>query len=543
MQHRVLGSPILVFLAGLLAGAAVGVMAYSGLGITSADLQRATALVLTSSVAATVAAVLQRIGYHEISRSLTEAAEGAKFDPLTGLVNRSELYRLLDESRELAERERTVFGVLFLDLDRFKAINDSLGHDVGDELLRVVADRLRAATRNTDVVARLGGDEFIVIARSLMTARSVEAVAVQISKRLCQPVALRGRQQDVSASIGVAISNPGDKRTADELVRDADAAMYKAKRDRSGYAVFDAAQRSMALDRLDIERELREALADNQILVHYQPVVDATTGKVASLEALVRWEHPTRGLIPPDLFLPVADEARLMTRIGELVLREACAQAAIWNQLAGPDVRIRMGVNVSEQQLTGVDLPLLVTEVLQWSGLPPEQLVLEITEDVVMEHLDGLKVLRALRDLGVHLAIDDFGTGRSSLSYIKQLDMVSVLKIDQSFVRDMLEGGANQTIVEAIIAMARALDLHVVAEGVERNEQLQILYALSVDLMQGFLFERPLPADKLSDDSGALAPVRWPNGLVLPDRTPIDAPVAAGGVDRRQPIYSMSPRG
>lgn len=534
MLHRVLGSPVLVFLAALLSGAVVGVMAYSGLGVTSADLQRATAVLLTSSVAATVTSVLQRMGYHEISQSLTEAAEGAKFDSLTGLVNRSELYRLLDESRDLAEREQTVFGVLFLDLDRFKAINDSLGHDVGDELLRVVADRLRAATRGTDVVARLGGDEFIVIARSLMTARSVEAVAVQISKRLCQPVALRGRQQDVSASIGVAIAGPGDERTSDELVRDADAAMYKAKRDRSGYAVFDAAQRSMLLDRLDIERELKEALESNQLTVHYQPVIDASTGKLYSLEALVRWDHPTRGLIPPDLFLPVADEARLITRIGELVLREACAQAAIWNKLAGPEAGVRMSVNVSEQQLTGIDLPMLVSEVLSWSGLPPEQLVLEITEDVVMEHLDGLKVLRALRELGVHLAIDDFGTGRSSLSYIKQLDMVSILKIDQSFVRDMLEGGANQTIVEAIIAMARALDLRVVAEGVERNEQLQILYGLGVDLMQGFLLERPLATDKLSDAGGALAPVRWPDGLVLPERVPASTRVA---VDRRTPIY------
>ncbi|MEM9132379.1 MAG: EAL domain-containing protein [Actinomycetota bacterium] len=530
-----------MFLAALLAGAVVGVMAYSGLGVTGADVQRATALVLTSSVAATVASVLQRMGYQEISRTLTEAAEGAKFDPLTGLVNRNELYRLLDESRELAEREQTVFGVLFLDLDRFKAINDSLGHDVGDELLRVVADRLRAATRGTDVVARLGGDEFIVIARSLMTARSVEAVAVQISKRLCQPVALRGRQQDVSASIGVAIAGPGDERTADDLVRDADAAMYKAKRDRSGYAVFDAAQRSLLMDRLDIERELKQALEHNQIIVHYQPVIDAATGKLYSLEALVRWEHPNRGLIPPDLFLPVADESRLMTRIGELVLREACAQAAIWNQLAGPEAGVRMGVNISEQQLTGVDLPMMVREVLAWSGLPPDQLVLEITEDVVMEHLDGLKVLRSLRELGVHLAIDDFGTGRSSLSYIKQLDMVSILKIDQSFVRDMLEGGANQTIVEAIIAMARALDLRVVAEGVERTEQLQILYGLGVDLMQGFLFERPLAADKLSDATGALNPVRWPDGLVLPDRVP-DVGPTGGGIDRRQPIYSITPR-
>ncbi|MEL7157101.1 MAG: EAL domain-containing protein [Actinomycetota bacterium] len=516
MFPRLLGSPILVFIAGLLGAGVVGALAYSGLGVTTGELARAGVLAFATAVMAALASVVQRRRHDQLSRSLSEAAEEAKFDPLTGLVNRSELYRALDESRVLADREQTVFGVLFLDLDRFKAINDSLGHDVGDELLRIVADRLRAATRSTDVVGRLGGDEFVVICRSLMTARSVEAVATQIIKRLGEPVALRGRQHTVSASIGVAISTPGEERSADDLVRDADAAMYKAKRDRCGYSVFDAAQRSQLTNRLDVERELRDALDGNQLLVHYQPVVDADVRRLYGLEALVRWEHPSRGLISPGFFLPVADEARLMSRIGELVLREACAQAAIWNHNADQQQAVRIGVNIAEQQLTGVDLPVLVDEILTWSGLPPEQLVLEITENVVMEHLDGLRVLRQLRELGVHLAIDDFGTGHSSLSYIKEFDMVSILKIDQSFVRDMLGGGAARAIVEAIVAMARALDLDVVAEGVERPEQLDILRSLGVDLMQGFLFEQPRSADRLSTADGGLGTVPWPAGVTAP---------------------------
>ncbi|MEM8923193.1 MAG: bifunctional diguanylate cyclase/phosphodiesterase [Actinomycetota bacterium] len=506
MERRIVTSPIAVFACCLLFSMAAGLLVYSGLSLSAGEVARGATVAVAGSLGGLLMAMAQRVTLEETSAHLNAAASEARIDQLTGLYNRSELFHQLDEAKKLAEHEKTVFGVLFLDLDRFKAINDSLGHDVGDELLRIVADRLRSATRSTDVVARLGGDEFVVIARSLMTERSVEAVARTVTKALCQPASLSGRQQDVSASVGVAIAGPGDTRSADDLVRDADLAMYKAKRDRSGYAVFDSAQRSLLTDRLEVERELRDALDLDQLAVHYQPIVNAADGTTYGLEALIRWNHPERGIVGPGFFLPIADEARLKGRIGELTLREACAQAALWNHASdGPKVRI--GVNVSEQQLTGVDLPMLVSDVLGWSGLDPDQLVLEITEDVVMEHLDGLKVLRRLKGLGVHLAIDDFGTGQSSLSYIKQLDMVSTLKIDQTFVRDMHDDPANRAIIEAIVSMARALDLRVVAEGVETHQQVETLMEMGVDLMQGFLFQRPAGPDRFSDPSGAFIPV------------------------------------
>lgn len=498
-EKRLMTSPALVLLAGLAAAATGAALVYSGAEFSGSELSRSVAVGALSACGATSMATWQRASSLKASLSLSQAANEAKIDPLTGLVNRVELYRALDESISMAKANQTVFGVLFLDLDRFKIVNDSLGHDAGDELLRIVADRLRAATRSTDVVARLGGDEFVVLCRGLLSADSVEAVAGQVIKRLSEPVSLNGRTQLISASVGVAVASIDDERSADDLIRDADAAMYKAKRDRTGYCIFDDAQRSMLIDRLDIERDLGRAIDDKQLQVYYQPIVDVSSGHLYGFEALVRWEHPDRGFVTPAEFLPIAEDARLMAKIGELVLREACAQAAVWNHLCPEASDLRITVNVAEQQLTNVDLPLLVSEVLAWSGLEADQLVLEITEDVMVEHLDGLVVLRRLRDLGVHLAIDDFGTGQSSLSYIKQFDMVSTLKIDQSFVRDMHLGAANQAIIEAIVAMASALDLAIVAEGVEEESQLEALTALGVNLMQGFLFDRPLSAESLGN--------------------------------------------
>ncbi len=455
-------------------------------------------------------ATWQRFASRKNSERLNKAAHDAKYDALTGLANRAEIYRALDESLVQAKREKTVFGVLFMDLDRFKVINDSLGHDAGDELLRIVADRLRSATRSSDVVARLGGDEFVVICRSLTSGDSVEAVARQVLKRLGDPVALNGRRQTISASIGIAIANGSEERDADELIRDADAAMYKAKRDRTGYCVFDDAQRTQLTDRLDIERDLGRAIDNKQLQVFYQPIVVAATGELYGFEALARWEHPRRGYISPAEFLPIAEDARLMANIGELVLREACAQAAIWNHLSDRASGLRISVNLAEQQLTNPDLPAIVSDILGWSGLGADQLVLEITDDVVADHLDGLTTLRSLRRLGVHLAIDDFGTGQSSLSYIKQFDMVSMLKIDQSFVRDMHTGVADLAIIEAIVAVALALDLSVVAEGVEDYDQVRALSALGVQLMQGFLFAKPLPAETVGDLEDWLGPESLP---------------------------------
>ncbi|MEM7337026.1 MAG: EAL domain-containing protein [Actinomycetota bacterium] len=499
LEHRLFHSPAVVLAGGLLSMAAGLALIYSGGVVSARSVVQAVSVGFFAACGATAVASWQRGVIQKRSQTLTEAADQATRDPLTGLANRAEFYRALETSLTEAHDDGSLFGVLFLDLDRFKVINDSLGHDVGDDLLKIVAERLRAATRSTDVVARLGGDEFVVIARGLASEESIVSIARQVTKRLNEPVSLNERQQHVSASIGVAIATPNETRTPDELVRDADAAMYKAKRERSGYSVFDDAQRSILTDRLDIERDLAVAVDTKQFQAWYQPIVDVHSGRLYGFEALIRWEHPDRGFISPAAFLPIAEDARLMVRIGELMLREACAQAAVWNHLCPEANELRMTVNVAEQQLTHGGFPELVAEVLSWAGLRPDQLVLEITEDVIVDHLDSLAELRELRDMGVHLAIDDFGTGQSSLAYVKQFDMVQTLKIDQSFVREMHVGSADLAIIEAIVAMATALDLSVVAEGVETDEQRKALSDLGVHLMQGYLFDKPLSVDVVGD--------------------------------------------
>lgn len=428
-------------------------------------------------------------------RKLDQDAHDARHDTLTGLPNRAELFRVLDSSIIEARQADLVLGVLFLDLDRFKMINDSLGHEVGDEVLKVVADRLRAAIRTTDVAARLGGDEFVVLCRDLISAESVVAMARQILRRFDDPVAIKGQDYRIGASVGISIALPGQYRLADDLMRDADAAMYRAKETKTGFAVFDDEHRLQVMDRMDIERDLQAAFERKEFVVYYQPIVDVAARSLYGFEALVRWQHPTRGLLGPATFLGVAEDAGLMARLGDFVLREACAQAAVWNHISPAARRVKMSVNLAEQQLVDTGLPSRVAAVLDWAGLQPEQLVLEITENVIVDHLDGLETLRELRRLGIELSIDDFGTGQSSLGYVKQFDMVTVLKIDQRFVRDMRTGDADRAIIEAVLAMATALGMRVVAEGVEYEDQLSELKRLGVSLMQGYLFNSPVGAE------------------------------------------------
>ncbi len=450
------------------------------------------------AVGASLASLVLLLVSNPDQKRLDQVEHDAKHDALTGLTNRGELFRILDQSLVSARNENMVLGVLFLDLDRFKAVNDSMGHEVGDELLRIVAVRLKSAVRNTDVVARFGGDEFVVLCRDLLSPDSVVATARQILKHFKDPVALNGKDHHISTSIGIAIASPNETLPGDVLVSGADAAMYRAKQTKSGYSVFDKeAQRVRVMNRLDVERELLQALDRNQFVVHYQPIVDVFAESLYGFEALLRWNHPKRGMLGPGEFLHVAEDVGLMSRIGELVLREACAQMGVWNHISAGAKSIRMGVNVAEQQLTDGRLPNHLAEILSWAGLDPGQLVLEITEDVIVDHLDGMNILNQLRDLGVGLAIDDFGTGQSSLSYIKQFDMVSVLKIDRGFVRDMREANADRAIVEAVVAMASALGLRVVAEGVEYEDQIEQLKQLGVGLMQGFLFEVPVTPDRI----------------------------------------------
>lgn len=519
-QKRLAASPAAVFTCGL-----VATMGFSGVLVVSAGLSGRALLfcVLTGTFAtagSAAASVWTSWRTKFTSEELEQASHDARHDQLTGLYNRIALFEELEASVLQAERDNTTLGVLFLDLDRFKVINDSMGHDAGDELLRIVASRLKASVRNSDVVARFGGDEFVVICRDLLSEKSVVAVAQQILKAFEEPVSLLGGAMTASTSIGVAIAEPGQGSKSEDLVRDADAAMYKAKRARSGFAVFSEAQRLQVMDRLDIERDLVQALEQDQFVVYYQPLVNVSEKRLYGFEALVRWNHPTRGVMGPDQFLPVAEETGMMATIGETVLREACAQAAVWNHLS-PDARsVKMSVNIAEQQLLDANFPALVAEILDWSGLPAEQLVLEIIEDVVADHLDGLSTLRELRALGVDLAIDDFGTGQSSLSYVKQFDMVSALKIDKIFVDEMADGSPNRAIIEAIVAMAKALDLRIIAEGVESKEQVGQLLDFGVEIMQGFLFNRPVAAGRIDPDS-------W-----FKDRT--DAPVALKGIEVSQ---------
>jgi diguanylate cyclase (GGDEF)-like protein len=512
MNGNRLNSPALVLLAGLAAATLATVVAFAGMDATGEDLTRAVPVGVMAAIGAATMASWQRYAHHKTSESLGQARHEADHDPLTGLINRAGLHRQLEALLSQARADDSVLGVLFCDLDRFKSINDSMGHDAGDEVLRIVADRLRSSTRSTDVVARVGGDEFVVVCKGLLAEDSVVAAAEQILKRLSEPVALADRKHRVSVSVGVAIAGRDETRSPEELVRDADTAMYRAKLNRCGYLVFDPAQRSVLIDRLDLERDLNKAIGEDQFVVHYQPIVDVAGHRLYGFEALIRWQHPERGLVAPDDFLAVADDARLMSKIGEVVLREACAQAAVWSYQSPEAAGLKIGVNVAEQQLTEAGLPSLISEVLAWSGLRPEQLVVEITEDVMVEHLAGLAVLQEIRDLGVNLAIDDFGTGQSSLSYIKHFDMVTTLKIDKVFVGDLLLGGANQAIIEAIIAMAGALGLAVVAEGVESQEQMDALSRLGVNLMQGYLFSPPVAASELGDPRTWTGPL--PAGVV-----------------------------
>ncbi len=517
-EPRLLSSPAVV----LFSGVVMAVLWAGGLNfvweLSSAQIVHVLTTGAMGAVGASIGSLLLAVAARTAQNRFDEAEHRAKHDPLTGLLNRSELFRQLDESLIDATANDLVLGVLFLDLDRFKAINDSLGHEVGDELLMIVADRLRSTVRSTDVVARLGGDEFVILCRGLLHGDSVVATARQILKRFREPISLNAKEHIVSTSIGIAIAKAGDNREPDELVSDADAAMYRAKETKTGYAVFDEAQRQLARDRLDIEQALSKAIDRKEIIVHYQPIVDTKNRQLYGFEALVRWEHPERGMILPGEFLPIAAEAGMMDRLGELVLREACAQAAVWNHLSPAATRVRMGVNLAEQQLVDSKLAMQVAEVLDWSGIDPGQLVLEITEDVIVDHLDGLTTLRDLRDLGVALAIDDFGTGQSSLSYVKQFDMVSTIKIDKAFVDEMHSANVDRAIVEAVVAMASALNLSIVAEGVEHFEQVEELQRLGVHLVQGYLFSPPIPADNVD-------PARWFNATAPePPSDPVDEP-------------------
>jgi diguanylate cyclase (GGDEF)-like protein/PAS domain S-box-containing protein len=421
-------------------------------------------------------------------------------DSLTGLPNRLSFVDALGDALKRATVSGSPVGILFLDLDHFKLINDSLGHHAGDALLRAVAPRLRAHLRPGDVVARFGGDEFGILIDRLADEGEAIAIADRVAAGFARPFSIDGVEHFVSASIGVAVARSADRASnAELLIRDADAAMYRAKeRGRARCVLFDAEMRASAMRRLEVERELRHALDRDELTLHYQPLVNLRNGEIAGLEALVRWQHPERGLLDPAEFVPIAEDSGLIEPIGRWVQERACRQIIEWHEQRPDDRPFDVAVNLSARQVAHRDLPATVAEIIARTGLDPVHLRLEITESVLVEEsTTAMASLEALNEIGVRLVLDDFGTGYSSLAYLNRFPF-HALKIDRSFVDALGIEQERTAIVEAIIGMARALSLEVIAEGVENEVQLAELSRLGCDYAQGHLFHAAMPGRDVS---------------------------------------------
>lgn len=431
----------------------------------------------------------------ERKRSEKRAEHLATHDSLTQLPNRSLLHDRLAHAIAHASRSGRMIAVMFLDLDRFKLINDSLGHTAGDSLLVAIAQRLKCAVREGDTVARQGGDEFVVVLEEITGTEDATRIAEQIIRAVSQPVSLSGHDLTVSTSVGISLY-PKDEQDPDTLLKDADTAMYLAKElGGNTFQFFDKAMNAQVLGRLLIENGLRQALEKGEFVLHYQPIVDLRSGRVQAVEALVRWTHPEKGLILPLEFIPIAEETGQIIKIGSWVLRKACQQCRQWQEMGLP--KVRMSVNLSVQQLVSPGLAGTIGAVLKETGLEPGLLELEITETELMQDVGrAVNTLHELSATGVTLAIDDFGTGYSSLSYLKALP-IHTLKIDRSFVRDVVEDGNDAAIVSATIAMAHNMGLRVIAEGVQTAQQLGFLQQHQCDEAQGYFFSSPITAEAM----------------------------------------------
>jgi len=438
----------------------------------------------------------------------------AYHDALTGLPNRQLFLDRLDVAIASAHRSGTQLGVFFLDLDRFKLINDSLGHSVGDKLLQVVARRIRALLRDDDTVTRIGGDEFTILVPSVERVEDATVVARRVRETLKHPIVIDGRELFVSASIGVSLY-PSDGDDAETLLKNADTAMYRAKtQGRDTVQLYAPAMNARALEQLTLENRLRRALPNGELELFYQPIVAMSTRRICAMETVLRWRHPELGLLAPDAFVALAETTGLIVPIGEWVLRTACRQLREWQEGGLPE--LRAAVNLSVRQLQQADFVSLVSEILGETRIPPETLELELTESMAMQSDgDALGKLRELKRLGVRISIDDFGTGYSSLSALRLFPADS-LKIDRSFVGQIATDPDDAAIAEAVIALARSLKLHVIAEGVETREQLEFLRDHHCDYWQGFLFCQPRPAAACSAMLSREVMVRQSLGIIRP---------------------------
>jgi len=439
------------------------------------------------------------VGYRGVSRDITPRKQAeeriqylATHDSLTGLPNRVMFAELLSHVLASARRNRRKFAVLFIDLDRFKFINDSLGHEAGDALLCEVARRLKDSLRASDIVARMGGDEFVMLLQDLGNSEQAGGIARKLLSAVIKPIELNGQECRVTASIGISVF-PDDAPDETSLMTHADLAMYHAKEEgKNNFQFYDGRLETMSLERLALETRLRRAIERNELSLHYQAKLDLGDNTIAGVEALLRWNSPELGAVSPAQFIPLAEETGLILAIGKWVLRSACEQCVQWQNAGLPPVRV--SVNLSPRQLNDPELVAAVRTVLADTGLKPDLLELEVTESSVMHNVErALEVLGALKDMGVRLAIDDFGTGYSSLAQLKRFP-IDTLKVDRSFIRELPSDSEDKAIAEAIIAMGKTLSLTVVAEGVETREQQEFLRERACDQMQGFFFSKPVPA-------------------------------------------------
>jgi diguanylate cyclase (GGDEF)-like protein len=420
----------------------------------------------------------------------------AEHDFLTDLPNRLLLTDRLRQALHSAKRNGTNLALMFVDIDHFKNINDTLGHEIGDQLLKQIASTLSNCLRNTDTISRQGGDEFIILLPDIADDYAPADIAGKLLD-VCSTLYMVGDSElSVTASIGIAVY-PNDGNTADLLIKNADTAMYYAKSaGRNNFQFFTQEMTQRVTEQMALENSLRKAISNNELVLHYQPMLSISTGEIQGVEALIRWNHPEWGLIGPDRFIPVAEAGGLINSIGNWVLRQACRQNRIWQDMGLPPIRV--SINLSVLQFRQPDFLQEITQILLQSGMTPNYLILEVTESISLQgQAEVISWLNTLKEMGVSLAVDDFGTGYSSLSYLKRLP-VDIIKIDKSFIRDIASDPNDAAIIIAIISMAHSLKLSVTAEGVETSQQLDFLKANGCDCVQGFMFSHPLPAEDLA---------------------------------------------